>query len=630
MQTAKTAASTKSLSHRLDIIYKYSRISEESVKRALGIPALFLTLAAVPAPLVVGSVRDQEGAPIPGASVAAGALHTTTASDGTFAIEASGVRSVRITCSYCKPVVVSVKNSEPVVAIVQRYGAPGDSSPSARDLRSLPYSRAESAISLRPFVVLTDSRAFLPGARLADRAASAQGGAVIDDGIPDYDIAGNVSMLPVMPSFDLRSADAFAAGQTSYTGDQAAAGVFFLNDIPAQGSDASLIGGSDYAARRGVSTPNAAYAFSASGNKNATSARGAAQLHVPVGVDSLDLSFLGARAGLARSSVWSREAIEGFRAQYLRVRDTALQATFVADRAGYNTSFASAPLSSTWSDLVGELTVSSQTHVQIFGDFGVRQSTGLYDANAFHLRIAGAVTQTHLDAGAQTSGPGYSARATIGAYAIAYNGGSGGTSLPLQAQEVVPSVYASYALSPQWNIELYAGTSFRLPTLLEAYGTKPDSDLHVDRYAGLTQTLTYSDLNRLKISMTYMSEQLSSLDAGTVHSAGASIAWQIAPELSVRAWTMWFNDTTQPYENILRFGRSAPSGTPGSLWLTYENPAGLRIDTIYRSDFLDALPQRHVDASISAPLGGGLRWFLGTERLQDARTVDAGIKFDQP
>src|SRR5581483_9297155 len=134
---------------------------------------------------------------------------------------------VRITCSYCRPLVMSVRNSEPVVAIVQRYRAVSENSPSARDLRSLPYSRAESAASLRPFVVFTDSRAFLPGGRLADRAASAQGGAIVDNNIPDYDIAANVSMLPAIPSFDLRSADAFSPGQTAYTGDQAAGGLFF-------------------------------------------------------------------------------------------------------------------------------------------------------------------------------------------------------------------------------------------------------------------------------------------------------------------------------------------------------------------------------------------------------------------
>lgn len=600
------------------------------MKRALGIPALLLTLAAVPAPLVVGSVRDQEGAPIPGAFVTAGGLRTLTASDGTFALEASGVRSLRITCSYCKPVVVSVQNSEPVVAIVQRYRALSDGSPSPHDIRSLPYSRPESAISLHPFTVFTDSRAFLPGPRLADRAASAQGGAVVDNGIPDYDIAANVSMLPVIPSFDLRSSDAFAPGQTSYTGDQASGGVSVLNDLPVQGSDALLIAGSDYAARRGAFTPGAAYALSASGNKARNSARAAAQLNVPANGDSLDLSFLSARARITSSSVWSREAIAGFRAQYVRVRDTALQATFVADRAGYDTSFASAPLSSTWSDLVGDLTVTSQRQVQIFGDAGVRQSSGMYDADRFRLRIAGSVSQTHIDTGVQTSGEGYSARASIGAYAIAYNGGTGGKPLPLQAQALVPSVYASYAFSPQWSAELYAGSSFRLPTLLETYGTAPDPDLRIDRYAQLTQTLTYSDLNRIKISVTYMAEQLGSLDAGTVHSAGASVAWQIAPEIALRAWTLWFNDTTQPYENILRFGRNAPSGTPGSLWLTYENPSGFRIDTIYRSEFLDGLPQRHLDASVSGPLQGALRWFVGTERLQNARTIDAGIRFDRP
>lgn len=600
------------------------------MKRAVIFPALFLTLAAVPAPLVVGSVRDQEGAPIAGAVVTAAGARTTTAADGTFALAATRIRGVRITCAYCKPADVAVQSSEPVVAIVQRYRALSESSPSARDLRALPYSRAESAISLRPFVVLTDSRAFLPGARIADRAATPQGGAIIDDGIPDYDIAANVSMLTTIPLFDLRAGDAFAPGQTSYSGDQAAGGVFFLNDVPEQGSDASLIGGSDTAIRRGAFTTNASYALAASGNPLGSSARASAQLHAPAGTDSIDLSFLGARARIAQGSP-STASIEGFRAQFQRVRNTAIQATFVADRAGYTTAFASAPLTSLWSDIVGELTVTSQTPVAIFGNFGVRQSTGAYNADAFRSHIAGAVSQTHLDVGAQTRGDRYTARAAVGAYAIAYNGGAGGTRASQQAQTLVPSLYGSYDLSPQWNLEVYAGASFRLPTLLEAFRTTPEpGGLHIDRYAQITQTLTYSDLSRLKISVTSMSEQLSNLDSGTVHAVGASIAWQLAPTIAVRAWTLTFNDTTVPYEALLRFGRPPQAGTPGSLWLTYENPAGFRLDAIYRSDFLDALPQRHVDASVSAPMAAGLRWFVGTERRQDARSIDAGIRFDQP
>jgi len=85
-----------------------------------------------------------------------------------------------------------------------------------------------------------------------------------------------------------------------------------------------------------------------------------------------------------------------------------------------------------------------------------------------------------------------------------------------------------------------------------------------------------------------------------VRALGFSLAWQAAPAISLRAWTLYFNDRTQPYEALVRFGRPVQSGTPGSLWLTYENPSGLRLDGIYRADLLDALPNRHVDASLSA------------------------------
>jgi hypothetical protein len=201
----------------------------------------------------------------------------------------------------------------------------------------------------------------------------------------------------------------------------------------------------------------------------------------------------------------------------------------------------------------------------------------------------------------------------------------------MSAQALSPSLYVSYDLSPQWNVELYAGGSFRLPTLLEAYASNPDAGpLPIDRYAQLTQTVTYTDLRRLKISLTSMNERLRSLDNGTVRAVGVSLAWQVAPAISLRAWTLYFNDQTQPYEALVRFGRPVQSGTPGSLWLTYDNPSGLRLDGIYRADLLDALPNRHVDASLSAPLADRLRWFVSTERRLDARYVDAGIRFEGP
>ncbi|HET9394265.1 MAG TPA: carboxypeptidase-like regulatory domain-containing protein [Candidatus Rubrimentiphilum sp.] len=598
------------------------------MKRLLTFPALLLTLAAAPAPLVVGSVRDQTGAPIPGATVAAGGVRTTTAADGTFALQAGGTDAIRISCAYCLPAIVRVAGSEPVVAIVRRYQALLGTGPSQDDLRSLPYGRAESAVSLQPFVVLNDNRAFLPGPRLSDRGASRQGGVILDDGIPNYDIVANVSGLPTMPLFTLRRSEVFSAGETSYYGDQVSGGIFSLSDLPQQGLDAFAIGGKEAAFRAAFAGMGGAYAAATSGNAFDTRARAAAQVQTAIGTDSLESTFLAARANIRQGPTSIGQDMEGFRAQYTRIRDTALAATLVADRAGYDTS---SPLTALWTDVAGELNVSSQTRVQVFGDFGFRRSTGRYAADTFGLRVAGTAGQTHLDVGAQTHGDRYDVRAGIGAYTIAYNGGAGGAVLPMSAQAISPSLYVSYDLSPQWNVEVYAGGSFRLPTLLEAYATNVAAGpLPIDRYAQFTQTVSYTDLRRLKISVTSMNESLSSLDNGTVRAIGFSFSWQIAPAISLRAWTLYFNDQTQAYESLLRFGRPAQSGTPGSLWLTYENPSGLRLDGIYRADLLDALPNRHVDASLSAPLADRMRWFVGTERRRDTRYVDAGIRFEGP
>jgi len=595
------------------------------------LPALLLTLAAAPSPLVVGSVRDQEGAPVAGAVVAAADAQTTTGTDGTFALASGNAGTIRITCDYCRSLTLRVRESEPVVAIVQRYQALIAPGPSERDLRALPYARGESAISLHPFVVLSDSRALLPGPRLADRGASRQGGTILDDGIPNYDIVANVSGLATIPFFNVRRAGVLSPGDSSYYGDQLSSGIFSLDELPQQGPDAFVIGGKDTAFRGASISAGGAYALAASSSASDTRARATAGMRATSGTDSLDVTVLAGRANLQQGSTSIADGVEGFRAQFQRIRDTAIQASLVADRAGYDTSSAGMPLTALWSDVAADLKVTSRQPVQVFADAGLRRSTGHYAADAFGLRIAGTVGQTHLDVGAETRGNRYDVRAGIGAYTIAYNGGSTGTALPMNAQALSPSLYASYDLTPQWNVELYVGGSFRLPTLLEAYGSNPSAGpLPIDRYAQFTQTLTYTDLRRLTLSVTSMNESLNNLDAGTVRAIGASLTWQIAPSLSLRAWTLYFNDQTQPYEALVRFGKAAQSGTPGSLWLTYENASGLRLDGIYRADLLDALPDRHVDASLSAPLADGLRWFVSTERRHDTRYVDAGIRFEGP
>jgi hypothetical protein len=100
---------------------------------------LLTTLVAPPAraqtPLVVGAVRDQRGVPVAGAAVVGrrgnqAQLRTTTDTSGTFALAASGVVSILVTCRYCAPAVVSVRAGDPVVVIVDRYAALASDAPS--------------------------------------------------------------------------------------------------------------------------------------------------------------------------------------------------------------------------------------------------------------------------------------------------------------------------------------------------------------------------------------------------------------------------------------------------------------------------------------------------------------------
>ncbi|HEY1656569.1 MAG TPA: carboxypeptidase regulatory-like domain-containing protein, partial [Candidatus Tumulicola sp.] len=113
----------------------------------------FLTIAPAGAQvaLVVGSVRDQHGSPIEGAAIVAfGARGSATAAAttdavGTFSLRGDGIRSVAISCRYCRSQTVAVVPGEPVIGIVRRFDALFYDSPSPQDLANLPYAHVESA-----------------------------------------------------------------------------------------------------------------------------------------------------------------------------------------------------------------------------------------------------------------------------------------------------------------------------------------------------------------------------------------------------------------------------------------------------------------------------------------------------
>jgi len=215
-------------------------------------------------------------------------------------------------------------------------------------------------------------------------------------------------------------------------------------------------------------------------------------------------------------------------------------------------------------------------------------------------------------------------------FGVHYTGGSDGTSVPSNAQLATPSLLVRLFPSSKWSADLDASGSFTLPTLWQQYGF--DGGYHgfvYDRNSLYSATLSYTDAARVVVSVEGASQHVTGYTNGVVTSDGISVAWQIAPAISLRAWTMNVSDSTvAPLANPY-YTSGIPSNV-NAIWLTYENGAAVRIDAIYRRDILDRQPFEHLDAAISGPITERLRWFAGVEDRQRTNYVDVGLRFGGP
>jgi hypothetical protein len=594
----------------------------------LAFPAL---LAAAPTPLVVGSVRDQRGLPIAGARVSTGDASAQTDSQGTFALEAANVDRIKVACAYCKTRTIAVTPDEPVVVIVQRYDALVQDAPAPRDVASVPYSRAESIAALQPFTVLENSSHALPGPQISDRGASSRGALVFGNGLPMYDVASNQSPFVAFPAYSAQRISWLPPSDAFTYGDLAGGGTVIADT---QGEDpwgGIAVAGSTSAVRAGQTLANAAWSGADSSDSSDRRARGDAFARFPLGDDTFDVSAVTAEDRYSYDGQHLNTSDSGVRLDYTSVRQNRVTASVFADGGGYDGSTPTIQYWSKWSDIQAQGGVATTTRIQFFTDAAVNASSGDYRASGSALPLtAGAIAQTRIDMGAQTAGDRYSVKVGAGAFGMHYAGGSAGARLKLDGGLVAPSFSGSYALDPHWTLELQGGETFRLPTILEAFVYPPDGPgLVLDRNEFLSETLHYSDLGRFRASATALSERVNGLDRGTIHSAGVSAAWQIAPAFSLRAWLLRDNDLTQPYEAVYRFGARPQPATVSSYWLTYES-SGLRVDAIYRRDLIDYRADPHFDASVSAPLTPVWRIYGATERIAGTRTFSIGLRAQTP
>jgi hypothetical protein len=598
---------------------------------------LLAALTAAPAwgqgtPLVVGAVRDQNGAPVAGALVRAvgtGNLETaSTDSNGTFALRASGVSTLEIACAFCRTQRVSVVPGVPVVAIVHRYAALLAQTPSPSDLASLPYAHVESALALRPFTVLEDTSALVPGASLSDRGLARGGGLVLDAGVPNYDPVTNASPFLTTPQFYARGVDVRPPFDAFQYGDRAGGGTFAIDPIGEPATSATALGGDDAVFNLAESTPRGGAALGSSSNGIDLRKRIDADWTIPASSDSL----LTLAASIAQGRVapsggsYLESSFGALRARYDRVRENDVHVQVLADRGTYDLQ-AGRESTALWSDVAAEIGIAPATPVGFFADLGLRSSSGLYDAREYTIPLEyAAIEQQHADAGLRVVGKDYDLSAGIAAFDIGYRRGTLGGP-PLRSLVASPAVDLQLAPGRRLSARLGLAQTFRLPTVLEAYANPPFSThLPYDRNDLASATLSYTDLRRLRVDFTAATQAVHDLDWGNVNSVGIAATWQFAPAFSARVWELDVRDST--ISNRSYVAETLPkTATVGSLWITYENDARVRVDAIWRRDLLDNLADEHLDGSISAPLAPNVRWFIGTERYRRSRYVDLGIRF---
>lgn len=602
---------------------------------------LSVVLAALPArgqvPLVVGSVRDQRGAPIVGALVAGRTLGgngpaTMTDSTGTFALQGAGIVSISITCRYCLGALMPVRPDEPVVAIVRRFAALTEDAPSADDLENLPYAHVESAIALRPFTLLSQTSLSYPGSRLSDRGLSASGSLLVDDGTPNYDIVAGQSPYSTIPAQYEQTASVGGATNAFVYGDQAGGGVVRLSPFAGGSNSEVALIGSDAIARAQVGSDDAAIAMGTFSNDQESRQRADVFGNLPLGGEQ-SLSFAGGseQGRDYQSTATAFDSAFSFaNATFDAPRALNLTISALADRGAYDWNAGIWPVSTVWSDSGFSAGIHTNGPVVGFADVAVRSSTGLYDAQALPYgppRLGATLAQTRADAGFDVSGSKYRVTGGVGAFWIDYAGGTYGISQPARTSLVVPSLRAQLFPSDKWSIDLQGSGSFTLPTFVDQYlyAEAQPMPVQYQRNSLFAAAVTYTDGARMRFSIEQASENVMGATSGTVTSSGFSAIWQVAPAIALRAWTMHVTDTVpvdglvQPYEG------QAP--TVSALWLTYEAESGVRADVLYRRDLLDADPFYHVDGAISGPIAAGLRWYAGVEDRMRRTFVDAGIRF---
>lgn|GEM_PF-2230685 len=594
------------------------------------LPALALVaLAASPAvageaaPLVVGSVRDQRGAPVTGADVTAFDRrgrpegHDRTDAVGTFAmklLDAADVLEVR--CAHCRPARIALApGGDNVVVIVTRYEALESDVPGPADVAALPNAAPAAVLGLVPFALPANGG-------ISDRGLAGGRGLVLSDGAPLVDLATGLSGLSYFP--DRYARDVAVAGpERAYRyGIDAGGGIFALDQIAPGTSFGSADAGraSSLALLPSAGAANAGAGVSSDGTTlvrradadydgsfaggslragyDAASALGAS------GTSASDAST--ARLSYATASRTYRTSFDAFASGAAYAASPAatygaqyLDADFRLERPGPVTLAAGANLSRQSASLGATYPYGSSA----FGR--VDDVTAYVDAHA-------ADNRTTLDAGLGLT----DVAATV-------NAGDG----PLAATHLaaLPSIALRTALGGGAYVRAAYSESARVPTLLETSSLPQPLAPAFERGELAESALGFDDARRVRAEAIVYQEFTHGFDERRLDGVGVSVAWQLAPLVSVRAWSLRASPLTFSSPLVPENDASRQL-----FWTTYANPAGLRFDAIAHRDAATAARAAYAfDLGALAPLVPRVSLAAGTAQLAGTRHYFVGLRAER-
>jgi hypothetical protein len=537
----------------------------------------------------VGVVHDTDGYAVAGAVISlrepGGAPAGTgkTDKDGTFAIDAGGdVATVEVRCAYCMPMTVKRGAADaPVVAVVRRFAALRDRGISAGDARVLPYDSVTDMAALIPFAVATHGT-------ISDRGLAAARGTVIADGIALYRATDGVDLGTAIPAHATATiAETDPTHANAYDANSSG-GLFSIDTLDGSAGLARIdaSSGLDATIRAGNTLRGA---LETAGGTDAAS-RAVLATTLPAAGGTLDLRAVAASGMGADATAFATSFA-------LPVRSTVLNASLSATR--------SVDVNGPENDNVAALSLQ---HGDVTFGLRAQRSSGIVDIGTGVQYDARAYIEAVHDNGSTRIFA--SLAAAQDGDAIRYRASTGGALLPILS--------ISTRVAPSFTVHADSVDALLAAPLYLLYSLPRGNA--VDRSNVIDAGLGFDDAKRFRIDAMAFRQTISGSAFGTTGGSGVSTVWQIAPSLSLRAWTLLSRENGE--------SDYAYPGVAGGVYATGTNTldrnvtwitAGtvLRVDAIWRGGYLEG--------DVSLPAGPQVRFVAGTRRDGSNRMYTAGL-----